>query len=145
VALGAGLPGRIAGIGDGQGKRGRVVNRTPEPDRSRRLRGTTLVFDGPVNLDPRAVRLYLMRNGKRVRNLSRWVRVGMVGQNGQTWAYLRFRSPRGELFPRGRYSLLLQNEMIRHALTGAPLTGSAGSTYTEVRFERVFGLLVAIG
>jgi hypothetical protein len=65
-------------------------------------------------------------------DLSRWIQVVMAVHNGQTWAHLRFRSPTGGLLPRGRYSLFLQNDLLRNALTGASLAAPGGGALTEL-------------
>jgi hypothetical protein len=96
--------------------------------------GTTLIFNVPVNLDPRALRLVRHLPGKRRQNLSRWIQVVMVVHNGQTWAHLRFRSPTGAPLPRSRYSLFLQNDLLRNALTGASLAAPGGGALTELRW-----------
>jgi hypothetical protein len=96
--------------------------------------GTTLVFNVPVNLDPRALRLVRHLAGKRRQNLSRWIQIVMAVHNGQTRAHLRFRSPTGGLLPRGRYSLILQNDLLRNALTGASLASPGGGALTELRW-----------
>jgi hypothetical protein len=105
-----------------------VVNRNRRPGSRARVLGTTLIFNVPVNLDPRALRLVHHRPGNSKQDLSRWIQVVTVVQNGQTWAYLRFRSPRGGLLPRGRYSLVLQTDLLRNALTGAPLVAPPNGT-----------------
>jgi hypothetical protein len=106
--------------------------RRPRGPRSQLL-GATLIFNVPVNLDPRAVRLVGRRPGRRGQDFSRWIQVVTVVQNGQTWARLRFRSPRGGLLlPRGQYSLVLQNDLLRNALTGAPLATPGGGGRTEL-------------
>src|SRR5262249_12375531 len=46
------------------------------------LLGATLTFNVPVNLDPRALRLVQRRKGGRVRDLSKWIRIVMVVQDG---------------------------------------------------------------
>src|SRR5262249_26373092 len=94
--------------------------------------GATLTFDGPVNLYPGALRL-VQKKGRRGKDLSKWGPVVQVGQGDQTRVQLRFRPPKGEQLAGGRYSLFLQNDLIRHALTGAALTGSEGGR-TEIRF-----------
>jgi hypothetical protein len=96
--------------------------------------GATLTFNVPVNLNPRALRLVQRKKGGRVKDLSKWIRIVMVVQDGQTWVHLRLRSPRGEQLARGRYSLFVQHDLVRNALTDAPLTGPAGTSHTEIRF-----------
>jgi hypothetical protein len=106
--------------------------RRPRRPRSQLL-GTTLIFNVPVNLDPRALRLVRHLAGKRRQDLSRWIQVVTVVHNGQTWAHLRFRSPRGGLLlPLGKYSLVLQNALLRNALTGASLAAPGGGGLTEL-------------
>jgi hypothetical protein len=95
------------------------------------LLGTTLIFNVPVNLDPRGLRLVRHRPGNRVQDLSRWIQIVWVVQSGQTWTRLRFRSPRGGLLlPRGQYSLILQNALLQNALTGSSLTTPGGGELT---------------
>jgi hypothetical protein len=109
-----------------------VVNRRRQRGYRPRVLGTTLIFNVPLNLDPRALRLVRHRPGNRKQDLSRWIQTVMVVQNGQTWANLRFRSPRGALLPRGRYSLVLQGDLLRNALTGASLAAPGGGERTEL-------------
>jgi hypothetical protein len=97
------------------------------------LLGTTLIFNVPVNLDLRAVRLVRRRPGKRFQDISRWIQIVSVVQNSQTWAHLRFRSPHGGLLlPRGQYSLVLQNALLWNALTGASLATPGPGDLTEL-------------
>src|SRR5262249_52825529 len=113
---------------------GGVVNhrRRPRGPRSQLL-GVTLIFNVPVNLDPRGLRLVRHLAGKRRQDLSRWMQIVTAVHNGQTVARLRFRSPRGgALPPPGQYSLVLQNALLRNALTGAPLAGPGGGGLTEL-------------
>jgi hypothetical protein len=111
-----------------------VVNRNRRRGYRAQVLGATLIFNVPLNLDPRALRLVRHRPGNRKQDLSRWIQTVMVVHNGQTWAYLRFRSPRGALLPRGRYSLVLQNDLLRNALTGASLAAPGGGALTELRW-----------
>jgi len=109
-----------------------AMQRSPQ---SGQTQGATLTFNAPVNLNPRALQLVRMRKGRPVKDLSRWIQIIMVVHDGQTWAHLRFRSPQGQPLARGRYSLFVQHDLVRHTLTDAALTGSAGSSQTEIRFS----------
>jgi hypothetical protein len=97
--------------------------------------GATLIFNVPVDLDPNALRLVHMKRGRAVQNMSRGIQIIMGVQDGRTWVQLRLRSPRGKLLARGRYSLFIDNDLVRNTMTGSPLRGSAGSSQTEIQFS----------
>jgi hypothetical protein len=100
-----------------------------------RLMGATLIFNVPVDLDPNALRLVHRKRGRAVQNMSRGIQIIMGVQDGRTWVQLRLRSPRGKLLARGRYSLFIDNDLVRNTMTGVPLRGSAGSSQTEIQFS----------
>ena len=76
------------------------------------------------------VNFYCLAKDGRFAGASLWAGSQMAVHDGQTWVHLRLRSPRGKLLARGRYSLFVQHDLVRNALTGAPLSGPAGGSQT---------------
>src|SRR5262249_37137309 len=109
-----------------------ILHRSHQRGSRAQVLGTTLIFNVPVNLDLRALSLVRHR-GKRAQDLSRWVQILMLVQDGQTFVRLRFRSPNnGGRLPQGSYSLRIRNDRVGSTVADVPPMGRGGDGVTRL-------------
>lgn len=98
--------------------------------------GMTLVFSATTRLLPGALRLFVVREGRPVADLTSRLRVRRVVRNGRTFVTVWFvPTPEDEeMLSAGRLSLWVRNRLVRDARTAVSLASGSGDVWTKLRY-----------